>query len=74
MGNARELTQDHVFKQEKGSSLAKLDFLVATGRFSTIVFPDTVFVTLFPTAVETLIDHCIGHLNVYHHFGGQLIV
>ena len=60
-------------REQKGGCLAELDFLVATRWFSTVVFPDTAFVTLFPTTVETLKDHFIGHLNVYR-FGGALMV
>ena len=40
---------------------------------STVVFSDNVFVTLLPTSVETLKDHCVGQLSVSC-FGGQLIV
>ena len=60
-------------KEEKGSPLTELDSLVATGCFPTVVFPDNVFVTLLPTSVETLKDHCVGQLSVSC-FGGQLIV
>ena len=69
--SAGESLQDCVSREEKGSSLAELGFLVATGCFSTVMFSDTV--ALFPTTVETLKDHCIDHLDVYR-FGGQLIV
>ena len=41
--------------------------------FSTVVSSDTVFVTLFPTTVETLKDPCIDHLQI-DRFGGQLMV
>ena len=41
-------------REEKESYLAELDSLVATDSFSTVVFPGTAFVTLFPTIVETL--------------------
>ena len=43
-------------------------FLVVVVLFC---FSDTVFVTLFPTTVETLKDHFIGNLNV-DRFRGEL--
>ena len=60
-------------KEEKGSSLAESDSLVATGCFPTVWYLGNVFVTLLPSTVETLKDHCVGQLSVSC-FGGQLIV
>ena len=67
-----ESSQDCVSRGgEMGSSLAGLGFLTATWLFSTVVSSDTVFVTFFPTTIETLTTP-VSAIFTFYRFGGQV--
>ena len=67
----RESSQDCVSGEEKESSLAELDVLTAD-LFSIVVSSDTLFVTLFPTTVETLKDTSVLAKLTFYRFSDHV--
>ena len=57
-------------EEENESSLTEVESIVTSSCLSTAVFPNTVFVTLFPTTAETLATSDLAIL-MFCRVGGQ---
>ena len=58
-------------REAKGSSLVELDSSLLE-LFSTLVSSETVFVTLFPTTIETVKNTSVVAIVTFYRFGGHV--